>query len=344
MESLIMYALFALGLILIVKGGDWFVDGAAWVAEVTGMPKFVVGATIVSIATTLPEIFVSATAAVEAHSFLNSGVAELMLEAEEKIGLAIGNSIGSVICNTAMIMAISIIFMPAVIERRKFIPKAALLVISFVTLIIITRNGDLSSKKSITLLLILGTWIFESIKSSRKDSLDDDEYPPVDKKTVIRNIASIIIGAVFVVIGSRLIVNYGGEIARSWGVAESLIGVTMIAVGTSLPELATAIIAVVKKQPAMSVGNVIGANVIDMALVLPLCSFIYGGTLPISQQNIFLDFPMCIFIILVALLPTVIAGRFFRVQGVVLMLSYAAYIALVSTNPEWYYSLFSSLM
>ena len=104
-----MYLLFAIGIVLIVKGGDWFVDGAAWLAEVTGIPKFIVGATIISFATTLPEIIVSSMAAVEGHKILISGVGNYIVESQEKVGMAIGNGIGSVICNTAFIMAISLI-------------------------------------------------------------------------------------------------------------------------------------------------------------------------------------------------------------------------------------------
>ena len=112
MENYLMYLLFAIGIVLIVRGGDWFVDGAAWLAEVTGIPKFIVGATIISLATTLPEIIVSSMAAIEGHKILISGIENYIVESQEKVGMAIGNGIGSVICNTALIMAISLIFLP----------------------------------------------------------------------------------------------------------------------------------------------------------------------------------------------------------------------------------------
>ncbi len=341
MESVIMYALFAVGILFIVKGGDWFVDGAAWVAEVTGIPKFIVGATIVSVATTLPEIFVSSIAAVEGHGILMSGVGDFIFQAEEKVGLAIGNRIGSVICNTAMIMALSLVFMPPEIERRKFSPKALHLGLALVVLMIVTRTGSLSTRASIVLLVIFVSFIIENVKSSRRDSLDYDEPPQVDKKTITRNVLSIIVGAAGIVIGSRLLVDYGSDIARSWGVSESIIGVTMVAIGTSLPELVTAVSAIIKKQPSMSVGNVIGANVIDIVLILPICSLIYGGNLPISQQNIYLDFPVSIIVSAIAFIPTIIAKKFCRWQGVVLLLIYAAYLVVVSSQLDWYLSFFN---
>ncbi|MBP3447017.1 MAG: calcium/sodium antiporter [Clostridia bacterium] len=341
MESVIMYALFAVGILFIVKGGDWFVDGAAWVAEVTGIPKFIVGATIVSVATTLPEIFVSSIAAVEGHGILMSGVGDFIFQAEEKVGLAIGNGIGSVICNTAMIMALSLVFMPPEIERRKFSPKALHLGLALVVLMIVTRTGSLSTRASIVLLVIFVSFIIENVKSSRRDSLDYDEPPQVDKKAITRNVLEIIVGAAGIVIGSRLLVDYGSDIARSWGVSESIIGVTMVAIGTSLPELVTAVSAIIKKEPSMSVGNVIGANVIDIVLILPICSLIYGGNLPISQQNIYLDFPVSIIVSAIAFIPTIIAKKFSRWQGIVLLLIYAVYLIIVSSQPDWYISLFN---
>lgn len=343
METVLLYLLFAVGVVLIVKGGDWFVDGAAWVAEVTGLPKFIIGATIVSVATTLPEIIVSAMAAVEGHEILISGIANAQALAQEKVGMAIGNGVGSVICNTAMIMAFSLVFMPTGIDRRKFSPKAVFLGIAVVALFALTFNGSLTSKASIVLIAVFVAYIAENIKSAKTDVKEDfdDDKPKADKKTITKNVFYIVAGAACIVFGSRLLVNYGGEIARSWGVSEAIIGVTMVAIGTSLPELVTAVTAVIKKQPSMSVGNVIGANVIDIALILPICSLIYGGVLPVSVQNIYLDFPVCILVSVIALVPTIIAGKFRRWQGVVMLAFYIAYLVVVSTKLDWYLGLFN---
>ena len=122
-----MYFLFVIGIVLIVKGGDWFVDGAVRIAEVTKIPKFIIGATIISVATTLPEIIVSTIAAIEGHGVLASGAFDCVAASQDKVGMAIGNGIGSVICNTAMILAISLILMPIAVKRKDFAPKAGLL-------------------------------------------------------------------------------------------------------------------------------------------------------------------------------------------------------------------------
>ncbi len=344
METVIMYALFALGLALIVKGGDWFVDGASWLAEVTGIPKFVVGATVVSLATSLPEIIVSVIAAVEGHQILLEGVGDYVSQSQEKVAMAIGNGVGSIICNTGLIMAIGIMFIPTEVDRRRFSPKAILLGVSVVALLVLTRFGSLSNRGAIFLLIIFVIFVIENIKSSKAASLDEDidfEEPlPRDKKTVIRNVLYIILGALGVTVGSNLLVNNGGEIARSWGVSESIIAVTIVALGTSLPELITAVAAVVKKQTAMSVGNIIGANTIVTVLILPICSFIYGGTLPVSEQNIYLDFPVVILMSVAALLPTMITKKFARWQGAFLLVIYIAYIVIVTARLDWYIALF----
>ena len=166
------------------------------------------------------------------------------------------------------------------------------------------------------------------------------ERPEVNKKSVIDNILRIVVGAAGIVVGSQLLVNNGSRIAAFFGVSEAVIGVTIVAVGTSLPELVTAITAIVKKQSSMSVGNVIGANVIDTTLILAVCSFVYGGKLPVSAQNIYLDFPVAIIVSLIAVVPTVIRRKFSRVQGVVMLAVYILYLVIVVGGLGSYLSFF----
>ena len=160
MGNFLMYFLFVLGIIFIVKGGDWFVDGAVWAAEVTGIPKFIVGATVVSIATTLPEIIVSTIAAVDGHKILVSRVGDYIAASQDKVGMAIGNGIGSVICNTAMILAVSIIFLPIPIERKSFAPKAILLLAAVTVLFLFSLSGSLSLIGAFALILVFAVYIY----------------------------------------------------------------------------------------------------------------------------------------------------------------------------------------
>ena len=341
METILVYLLFALGVVLIVKGGDWFVDGAVWVAEVTRIPKFIIGATIISVATTLPEIFVSTIAAIEGHGILASGVGDYIAASQDKVGMARGNGIGSVICNTAMILAISMIFMPIAVKRADYAPKSLLLIAAVTTLFLFARGGSLTTVGAMALLAIFALYIAENIRSAKTSSGDDDlGCPPTDRKSVVSNILRVVLGAAGIVAGSQLLVNSGSDIAARWGVSEAIIGVTIVAIGTSLPELVTAVSSVIKKQADLSVGNVIGANVIDTTLILAVCSFIYGGSLPVSAQNIYLDFPVAIAVSLIAAVPTIIKGRFSRWQGVLMLAVYIAYLVVVTTNLSWYLGLF----
>ena len=341
MSMVWVYIRFIVGIVLIVQGGDWFVDGAVWVAEVTGIPKFIIGATIISVATTLPEIIVSTIAAVEGHSILVSGAAGCIAASQDKVGMAIGNGIGSVICNTAMILAISIIFMPLAVKRKDFAPKAFLLLAAMVALFLFSLNGSFSIAGALVLLLIFALYIAENVRSARDNvSAGEEERPEVNKKSVLTNVLRVVVGAGATVAGSQLLVNSGSRIASSWGVSEAIIGVTIVAVGTSLPELVTAIAAVVKKQTAMSVGNVIGANVIDTTLILAVCSFVYGGKLPVSAQNIYLDFPVAILVTLIAAVPTIVKKKFSRWQGVLMLVLYIAYLVVVTAGLDWYLALF----
>lgn len=342
METFLMYFLFVVGVVVIIKCGDWFVDGAVWVAEITKIPKFIIGATIISVATTLPEIIVSTIAAIDGHQILVSGVGDYIAASQEKVGMAIGNGIGSVICNTAMILALSMVFLPTSINRKDFAPKAGLLTVALVALFLFSMNGSFSIIGAVVLLVIFAAYIFENIRSAKASTLLEEETsePAKDKKSIVLNILKVVGGAAGIVIGSKLLETNGSKIALSWGVSAEVIGVTIVAIGTSLPELVTAVASIVKKQASMSIGNVIGANVIDTTIILAVCSFVYGGNLPVSLQNIYLDFPVAIIATLIAAVPTVICKKFSRWQGIVLLALYVAYLVIVTVGMSRYLGLF----
>lgn len=309
--------LFLVGLVLIIKGGDWFVDAAAWMAEASGMPKFLIGATIVSVATTLPEIIVSTMAA-----------------AEGSTDMAIGNAIGSVTANIGLIMAISLLFLPAVIQRKQFAFKGALMVGSVVLLWVLCLDGQLTVVEAVIVLLLFVAYIIENVHTAKAESRNGAaEAVAVDKskKALGKNIGLFVLGAVCLVVGSRLLVDNGTDLAVLLGVSERVIAVTMVAIGTSLPELVTAITAIVKKQTSMSVGNILGANIIDVTVILPLCSFI-GGKLTIAaesmRQTLCLDMPVCAIETVLAVVPTLIFKKFQKWQGVLMLCVYVAYVVM----------------
>lgn len=310
MVTAMIYVLFLIGIILIVKGGDFFVDAASWIAEISGVPKFIVGATIVSLATTLPELLVSAIAAFDG-----------------KVDMAVGNAVGSVTANIALIMAISIICMPSEVKRSSLAVKGSLMIAACALLLILSFNGELKFTYSIIILALFVVFIVENVSEARKSMFSQaSDRPKTTPKETAINILKFIVGAAGIVIGADLLVDNGSAIARMLGVSESIIGVTVIAIGTSLPELVTTVTAVAKKESSLSIGNILGANIIDLTLILPVCSIITGGSLPIAAQSARIDLPVCLLVSLIAVVPAFISRKFKRITGVLLVIIYLAYL------------------
>ena len=306
--------IFIVGLMLTIKGGDWFVDSASWFAEAFGIPKFVVGATVVSFATTLPELLVSVRAAM-------NGSAQL----------AIGNAVGSVTANTTLIMGVSLVAMAGVVSRKEFSLKGGLFLAAIVGLTLLSLSGSLPVWSAFVLWTIFIVFMISNLIEGKKGASADksDNY---DKKEIPSRILFFIIGTASIVFGAEFLVSSGKTIASGIGISETIIGFTVIALGTSLPELVTTLTAIRKKENSLSVGNIIGANIIDTTLILPLCSVINGEALPVDRVNLVFDFPVCIAACAVAVVPTIIQGRFKKWQGYCLLGIYALYMLLLVLN------------
>ena len=337
---------FVVGLVFIIKGGDWFVDAASWIAEVLGVPKFVIGATIVSIATTLPEMIVSIAATIRGN-----------------VDMAAGNAIGSVTANTAMILGVFIVCMPFAVERKEFTPKSLLMFGASAFLVLgciftakntLTFEGEqqeyfsLSTYGTIALVIVFIIFFIEnfiSMKNSDKqiepspDSVaiqfEDDIVPTKETATGkdwFKYITMFIAGAAGTVIGAELLVNAGTSLAEDIHVPQRIISVFAVAIGTSLPELVTTITALRKKEGALSVGNILGANIIDLTLILPICSFISmgngNGALAVSVSSVTIDMIVCLGAIAVAVFPTIISKKFRRWQGIAMLAGYIGYIVV----------------
>lgn len=310
--------LLALGIVFIIKGGDFFVDASVWVAEVLKMPKFLIGATIVSIATTLPEMIVS-----------------IIAVAGGNFAISIGNALGSVTANTGLILAISAIFVGGVINRRDFGIKAILIMAATVIIFIFGLTGTFGILPSILLLVILIYYMYETAASAKRSIETVEEREATDEKAepkkVIINIIKFVVGAAGIVLGADLLVENAKLLASAIGVSDGIIAITIVAIGTSLPELITTITSITKKQGDLGVGNIIGANIIDLVLILPICSFISKGQLIIEPQSMFLDIPASLVISLVAVVPALIFKKFTKLQGFVMLALYILYIVLAAT-------------
>lgn len=317
MELALIIGLFILGIVFIVKGGDYFVDASSWIAEVSGIPKLIIGATIVSLATTLPEMLVSVMAA-----------------AKGKVDMSIGNAIGSVTANIGLIMAISILCMPGVAKRKDYQQKSILMLGAAALIVLCGFQREVGMLMSLLLIVIFALFLRENISlatrslKTKTESTRTLDKPKVERKEILVNVLKFIAGAVGIVWGADLLVNNGSELARFAGVSERIIGVTVIAVGTSLPELITTITAIVKKESSLSLGNILGANIIDLTLILPLSALVSGKALPISATSAALDLPACLLVGGIALAPTMVTEKLSRWQGMLLLAVYVVYMIL----------------
>lgn len=313
MDLLITVLLFAVGIVFVVKGGDFFVDAASWIAEVSGIPKLIIGATIVSVATTLPEMLVSVMAALQG-----------------KVDMSIGNAVGSVTANIGLIMALALIFMPGVIKRKDYLIKSVLMLSAALLIVLCGLIGSVSILFSVLLMVIFVIFLVENVTSAKRtmaeEKNEEKDESLKDKKTIIINIIKFVVGTIGIVWGADLLVDNGSELARIIGISERIIGVTLVAVGTSLPELITTITAITKKQSALSVGNILGANIMDLTLIMPLSALISGQALPVAATSAMIDLPACMLVGLIAIVPAMVRSKFSRWQGFTLLGVYAAYV------------------
>lgn len=150
-----------------------------------------------------------------------------------------------------------------------------------------------------------------------------------EKKDLTKHFILFVVGAAMIVLGSNFMVNYGGKIAEYFGVPERIIAVTLVAIGTSLPELVTTISAIIKKEPSLSIGNIIGANILNITMVMPVASFVSGSKLVINEAAASFDLPFMVGLTLLALLPIMIKERSYKVQGVAMLAAYVGYLIFV---------------
>jgi cation:H+ antiporter len=325
---LIVVLLFILGLIIIIKGGDMFVDSAVWLAKITGMPNLLIGATVVSVATTLPELFVSTIASVK-------GVSDV----------AIGNAVGSTICNIGLILALSIVFMPGKINKISMRNKGLLMISATIIVVLMSLDRLMVFYEGLILIAILCLYVYMNIievKSARNKAHEEAAVEVAGSKTgkiAAAYISKFVFGAVFMVFGARLLVDNGVKIADFFRIPQAIISVTLIAIGTSLPELITTVTAIVKKHYDISVGNIIGSNILNVTMILGASTLTSSRGLQISSrainmlnrsydipQTLYIDTPITLVFMLIVLVPALITGKLKRWQGVVLLMSYAAYL------------------
>ena len=315
---LISVLLFALGLVLLIKGGDWFVDGATGIARRFNLPDIVVGATVVSIGTTLPEVMVSTTGAL-----LGQG------------SMAYGNAIGSIICNTALIAAISVAFNPGPVNTKSMkMPVAFFFVSAAIYCFAAYIMGTFTRPLGLVMLAIFVVYLILTVRQGMKnpDSVEEEEEGGDSKPhSLWMDLILLVIGAALIAWGADLLVEHGTIIAQGLGVPETVIALTFVALGTSLPELVTTITSLKKGHAHLGIGNVIGANVFNLVLVSGVSVTLAPFDVPVGKllmghnASLVLDIPLMLGVMVLLCVPALATRKLHRWQGVVLLCIYAAF-------------------
>ena len=353
--------LFIVGLVCLIKGGDWFVDGASALARKFRLPELLIGATVVSIGTTLPEVMVSTMSALGGHG-----------------EIAYGNAIGSVICNTALIAAITIAVKPGPVDPKTLrVPVAFFYIAAAIYCIAAYMMGRFTRVMGLIMLTVFVIYMIVNVRSMKSGAGaeasaasgagagegtataasaaaaeagvsadtaasaaaagagagdDTEEDTPMGKILLL-----LVAGAALIAVGANLLVDNGTLIAQMLGVPESVIARTFVALGTSLPELVTAITSLAKGHGALSLGNVIGANVFNLVLVSGVSVTLAPFEVPQSavfmghNASLTLEIPVMLLVMSILTIPTLLRGKLTRAQGISLLAIYAVFCIIQFT-------------
>ena len=303
--------LLLVGTALVLWGADKFTDGACGVARRWNVSELMIGLTIVAMGTSLPELIVSLLSSIR-----GSG------------DMSVGNIVGSNIFNTLVIIGASAMAMKIAVSRVTLYRDVSLSFGVAVVLFLMGRDGELSRVEGVLLLGVFAIFLYNLFMAERKNKKNQTEAPeqPKDIEPVWKLLLLLVIGVVSLVGGGQLLVNNAAELARSWGVSESVIGLTILAGGTSLPELATSVVAARKGSNDLALGNALGSNIFNITLVLGLCNIISPMHIPLISTT---DWAFLIGSNVVLAVCAFTRMRLCRLEGLVLLLCYAAYLTLL---------------
>ena len=319
-------AFFIGGLYVIIKGGDFLVESALRLNKISGINQVIIGATFISVATTLPEVFVSIFAVVS-----------------DNYGIAVGNAVGSMIANVALVLALYITFLPHKVNRRSIYGKSLYLFAVTGLVFIFASNLKITWIEGAVLLIIFSLFLYLNINEAKNEDTsqikpDTPKLQEKDKSNAIKKvIIGFLVGQVMLIVGAFLLVDHGERLAHMLGISETVVGLTAIAVGTSMPELITCIASIRKKSGGLALGNVIGSNIINCTLLIGVCGLIgdiHGSALPLSRDTFLISLPFLFILYLVAIAPMMLKARTYRWQGIALLSLYALYVGyLIITQP-----------
>lgn len=310
--------LFLIGFVLITKGADIFINCTVDIGKKTKISEIILGATIVSFATTLPELTVSLFASLDGHTTMS-----------------LGNAVGSIICNTGLVLGLVAFISPFSVDKKMFFSKSVLLLICVILLLLLGIDKSITQTDSIVLLAMLAIYMYSNYKSvvekGSKSRINNTSKVKGNNNLGewIRIALLFALGLIMMILGSRLLVDNGVIIAEWIGVPQGVISLTVIALGTSLPELVSSLTAIKKNHHAISVGNILGANILNIVSVIGISSI--PNDIPILSQNMRIDFPFMIVLLLILILPTIKKNKLYRFQGLIMLIVYLIYIGILYT-------------
>lgn len=304
------YLLLVVGFVLLLKGADFFVEGSSSIAKRLRVPSMIIGLTIVAMGTSLPECAVSISAAIAGNT-----------------GVAVGNAVGSNIFNLMVVCGVCALFCPLTVSRDTLTGEFPFSVIVAAVLMIFGWIGMTLGHIDGFILLILFVgfliWMIRSAQKARNENTDEDEY---EIRPIWQCIIYIVGGAAAIAAGGQLVVNAASAIAASFGMSQNLIGLTIVAFGTSLPELATSVVAARKHEVDMALGNVIGSNIFNILFVLGVAAAIHP--MVFQMENI-IDIIVLVVMSIIVLCFAWTKQKLVRWEGFTMLVMYAAYVVYI---------------
>jgi cation:H+ antiporter len=322
MEMFITFLIFVVALLSVIKGADWFTDAAIWFADHYKIPKVIIGATIVSLSTTMPEFIVSTYS-----SWVNQPE------------VAFGNAIGSVICNIGLILGVALLIRSYRTNHDLFMHKGMFMAAAATIFAALSLDGLITRNDGIVLIIVLCGYVYYSIQVTRATEIESviaDEIRSEKLEIKFRSIfkreyqmgytLKFVLGAMLVIVGGRFMVDSGVSIAEFFGIPQSLIAVTLLAVGTSLPEFVTSITAALKGHLDLSIGNILGANILDLTWVMGISSLI--RPIPVETVSINIDIPFMVVLSVLVIAFGRSRRRLEKWEGLLFLSLYLAYLVL----------------
>lgn len=308
----IQILLILIGFIMLIKGADILVEGSSAIAKKMRISEIIIGLTIVSIGTSMPELFVSTTSAIQGAS-----------------DISIGNIIGSNICNLLFILGLSAVIHPVKFQKQtKWIENPMSIILTLIFFTICNINQDVSRIEGIILIVLFVAFLIYTIamgKKSQNEVILELSLEEAKKVSVIKNVMLIILGIVALKIGGDLVVDNAKIVATALNVSEKIIGLTIVAIGTSLPELVTSVTAAIKGESDIAIGNIIGSNIFNMLLIIGVSAIIHPITYNITynSQMMILFIAMTLMLIFPFIKPK---DELSRKNGLILVILYIFYI------------------